>query len=196
MYTTTQEKQQKELPPSCVYILSLGYNCYTYRRVLFRDESSHRWLPSVPEYFFGRSDIVREAAHKLVQLLHVALTGTGGIGKTSIARAVVNEGDVVEKFGDERYFVAFDDHLGTAGRGDSSITFDVFADHIANALGLHPNKADKEKMISCPVYYDGESVSGQVRPRPPRVHDCRGSCGQHRIALGNCTGSRWKEART
>ena len=28
-------------------------------------------------------------------------------------------------------------------------------------------KADKEKMISCPVYYDGESVSGQVRPRPP-----------------------------
>ena len=27
-------------------------------------------------------------------------------------------------------------------------------------------KADKEKMISCPIYYDGESVSGQVRPRP------------------------------
>ena len=24
-------------------------------------------------------------------------------------------------------------------------------------------KADKEKMISCPVYYDGESVAGQVR---------------------------------
>ncbi len=24
-------------------------------------------------------------------------------------------------------------------------------------------KADKEKMISCPVYYDGESIAGQVR---------------------------------
>ena len=23
-------------------------------------------------------------------------------------------------------------------------------------------KADKEKMVSCPVYYDGESVAGQV----------------------------------
>ena len=23
-------------------------------------------------------------------------------------------------------------------------------------------KADKEKMVSCPVYYDGESVTGQV----------------------------------
>ena len=23
-------------------------------------------------------------------------------------------------------------------------------------------KADKEKMVSCPIYYDGESVAGQV----------------------------------
>ena len=32
-------------------------------------------------------------------------------------------------------------------------------------------KADKEKMISCPVYYDGESVAGQVRP----TGDARGA---------------------
>ena len=25
-------------------------------------------------------------------------------------------------------------------------------------------KGDKEKLISCPVYYDGESISGQVCP--------------------------------
>lgn len=26
-------------------------------------------------------------------------------------------------------------------------------------------KSEKEKTVSCPVYYDGESVSGQVRAR-------------------------------
>ena len=37
-------------------------------------------------------------------------------------------------------------------------------------------KGDKEKLISCPVYYDGESISGQVcplsalLPLPPSAH--------------------------
>ena len=31
-------------------------------------------------------------------------------------------------------------------------------------------KGEKEKMISCPIYYDGESVSGQVCPRSVSGH--------------------------
>lgn len=34
-------------------------------------------------------------------------------------------------------------------------------------------KLEKEKTVSCPVYYDGESVSGQVRT-PLLIHRARG----------------------
>lgn len=103
--------------------------------------------PARPEFFFGRSDIVREVVQGLLLPQHVALTGPGGIGKTYIAKAVINDEEIVEIFGAERYFVAFDNH-GTADHHDSAITLDVFADHIANALGLHPTKADKQKIIT------------------------------------------------
>ena len=33
-------------------------------------------------------------------------------------------------------------------------------------------KMEKEKTISCPVYYDGDSVGGQVRPNMP-IHRLR-----------------------
>lgn len=33
-------------------------------------------------------------------------------------------------------------------------------------------KSDKEKAISCPVFYDGDSVTGQVRPPQARRNDC------------------------
>jgi vacuolar protein sorting-associated protein 26 len=29
-------------------------------------------------------------------------------------------------------------------------------------------KVDKDRVVQCPVYYDGESIVGQVRPRPRR----------------------------
>lgn len=36
------------------------------------------------------------------------------------------------------------------------------------------SKAEKDRPISCPVYYDGESVSGQVRRFPsPTFSPCR-----------------------
>ena len=41
-------------------------------------------------------------------------------------------------------------------------------------------KADKEKMVSCPVYYDGESVTGQVCS-----HFARILCASARRCLGH-----------
>ena len=41
-------------------------------------------------------------------------------------------------------------------------------------------KADKEKMVSCPVYYDGESVAGQVCSKCTRdVRACILACISH-----------------
>ena len=36
-------------------------------------------------------------------------------------------------------------------------------------------KTEKDKVVTCPVYYDGESVSGQVRAYAisPLEHHCR-----------------------
>ncbi len=114
--------------------------------VLIRNERIRQPPPATPVYLVGRSDMVRETAQNLLHSQHVALTGPGGIGKTSIAKAVINDGDVEKKFGVERYFVAFDQH-DIAGHRDSTITLDMFVNHIANALGLRPVEADKQKII-------------------------------------------------
>ncbi|KAG6824058.1 hypothetical protein H0H92_008159 [Tricholoma furcatifolium] len=59
----------------------------------------------------------------------VALIGPGGIGKTYIARAVLNDEEVAAKFLERRIFVRFDDI------SSSQITFGTFLDRIAKALG-------------------------------------------------------------
>ena len=33
-------------------------------------------------------------------------------------------------------------------------------------------KGEKDKTVSCPVYYDGESVAGQVRVLPTAIAPC------------------------
>ena len=59
-------------------------------------------------------------------------------------------------------------------------------------------KGEKEKMISCPVYYDGESVAGQVRLRHMLYEQWNGVFHRAEVYLtwriGHCTCTRWKEA--
>ncbi len=53
-------------------------------------------------------------------------------------------------------------------------------------------KQEKEKTIKCPVYYDGESLVGQVSGSVLLQwwHSCRDV--RH---TGNCAGTGWKETR-
>ena len=54
------------------------------------------------------------------------------------------------------------------------------------------SKAEKDRPISCPVYYDGESVSGQVRRFPsPTFSPCRPAVLRGANA-GHCSCSRGK----
>jgi hypothetical protein len=62
--------------------------------------------------------------------LHVALLGSGGIGKSSFAKAIINEPRIKEKFKDRRFFIRFDDILA------SQITYSTFTDRVARTLGL------------------------------------------------------------
>jgi len=86
--------------------------------------------PPRPSIFFGRDDIVKDIVNILLRpkQRHVALIGPGGIGKTSIAKAVLNEELIVSMF-HARIFVTFDDIAY------SMMTYQTFLDRIAEAIG-------------------------------------------------------------
>ncbi|KAJ7114644.1 hypothetical protein C8R43DRAFT_961257 [Mycena crocata] len=66
-------------------------------------------LPSKPKIFHGReselSDILELLEKKAPR---IAILGPGGMGKTTLAKAVLHEPEIQEKFGQHRYFVACD----------------------------------------------------------------------------------------
>ncbi|KAG5350109.1 hypothetical protein C0989_012669 [Termitomyces sp. Mn162] len=87
-------------------------------------------LPTQPRVFVGRSDLVQSATDALLKFHHVALIGPGGIGKSSIARAVLNDEVIVSTFKARRYFVQFDNI------NVNQVNLKTFLDHIARALGF------------------------------------------------------------
>ncbi|KAJ7450392.1 hypothetical protein FB451DRAFT_1566603 [Mycena latifolia] len=63
-------------------------------------------LPANPKIFHGRDGEVQDIVSVLLQESpRVAILGSGGIGKTSLATAVVHHSEIAEKF-QQRYFVA------------------------------------------------------------------------------------------
>ncbi|KAH7920120.1 TPR-like protein [Leucogyrophana mollusca] len=95
-------------------------------------ESNCEPPPPKPSMFFGRDGLVRDAVESLNDK-HVVLFGPGGIGKSSIAKAILNEDTIVARFNDRRFFVRFDDINA------SQVTHSTFIGRIAGALGLRSN---------------------------------------------------------
>ncbi|KAG0708348.1 hypothetical protein DFH29DRAFT_477621 [Suillus ampliporus] len=98
--------------------------------------------PSRPTMFYGRDDLVAELTDLVVNDEHIALIGPGGMGKSSLAKAILNEKLVREKFTDRRYFVTYD------GLDPSTITFDAFMTRLAGVLGIELAGADPVGQIS------------------------------------------------
>ncbi|KAJ7597879.1 hypothetical protein C8J56DRAFT_1159670 [Mycena floridula] len=68
-----------------------------------------RTLPRPMDVFYGRDPIVAEAVERLTLTPEphwYALTGTGGIGKTSTAIAIVHDGKIVSHFGNLRFWIS------------------------------------------------------------------------------------------
>ncbi|KAF7345595.1 hypothetical protein MVEN_01578300 [Mycena venus] len=88
-------------------------------------------LPSEPKIFHGReselSDILKLFSGKAPR---IAILGTGGIGKTSLARAVLHHAEISAKYTQHRYFVAC----------DSAANKIELAALIGAHLGLKPEK--------------------------------------------------------
>jgi tetratricopeptide (TPR) repeat protein len=91
--------------------------------------------------FYGRDDLVAELTNLVVNDEHIALIGPGGMGKSSLAKAILNEALVIDKFAERRFFVTYD------GMDPSAITFETFMTHLARALGIELVGADPMRQI-------------------------------------------------
>jgi tetratricopeptide (TPR) repeat protein len=98
--------------------------------------------PSRPSMFCGRDDLVAELTDLVIHDEHLALIGPGGMGKSSVAKAIINEPLVMDKFADRRFFVTYD------GLDPSTITFKTFMTHFAGALGMEIAGVDPVHQIS------------------------------------------------
>ncbi|KAG2035401.1 hypothetical protein BDR03DRAFT_962563 [Suillus americanus] len=98
--------------------------------------------PSRPAMLYGRDDLVAELTNLVVNDEHLALIGPGGMGKSSLAKAIINEPLVMDKFADRRFFVTYD------GLDPSTITFETFMTRFVGALGIEIAGTDPVRQIS------------------------------------------------
>jgi Cdc6-like AAA superfamily ATPase len=88
-------------------------------------------LPSQPKIFHGRDSELSD----ILQLFNqgtpkIAILGAGGMGKTSLARAVIHHTEITQRYNQQRFFIAC----------DAAATQVELAALIGTHVGLKPGK--------------------------------------------------------
>jgi Cdc6-like AAA superfamily ATPase len=102
-------------------------------------------LPSKPKIFYGRESELASILKTLDQeCARITILGPGGMGKTSLARAVLHHAEVTAKF-EHRFFVPC----------DSATTSIEIAALIGDHIGLKPGKDLTQPLLR---YFTGQST--------------------------------------
>lgn len=72
-------------------------------------------LPSEPKIFHGRESEIADILKLFMQgTPRLAILGAGGMGKTTLARAVLHHTEIAARYGQQRFFVACDSAATTS----------------------------------------------------------------------------------